>query len=67
MGDKNDPTTWGAKTSAIDVAAYFADEVRDRVILLTGPTVGGVGYATALALAKQQPKLLVLAGRTVSK
>lgn len=51
----------------MDVAAHFADQARGRVILLTGPTVGGVGYATALALAKQSPELLILAGRTMSK
>lgn len=67
MGDKHDPSTWGARTSAVDVAAHFADQVKGRTILLTGPTIGGVGYATALALAKQEPGLFILAGRTMSK
>lgn len=64
---KSDPSTWGQRTSAIDVAAHFAEHLSGRTVLLTGPTVGGVGYATALALVKQKPKLLILAGRTVSK
>lgn len=61
------PNTWGAHTSAKDVAKYFADELKGRVVLLTGPSKEGVGLATALALASQQPALLLLAGRTVSK
>ena len=67
MSNENDPKTWGQRTSARIVAAHFADQVANRVILLTGPTVGGVGYATALALAEHGPALLVLAGRTPSK
>jgi hypothetical protein len=67
MSTKSDPASWGKHTPALDVASHFADQAEGRVILLTGPTVGGVGYETVLALAKQKPALFILAGRTPSK
>ena len=33
-------------------------------MLLTGPTITGVGYGTAEAIVQLNPKLLILAGRS---
>ena len=64
---KSDPSTWGQRTSAIDVAAHFAEHLTGPTVLLTGPTVGGVGYATVRSVLNRYPNMLILAGRTVSK
>lgn len=37
------------------------------VVLVTGVTLGGIGFETARAIALQNPKTLVLAGRSVQK
>jgi FlaA1/EpsC-like NDP-sugar epimerase len=57
----------GAKTSAETVCSLFASQIKGRTILLTGPTVSGIGFATALPLARHQPELLILAGRSISR
>ena len=62
-----DPASFGAKTSAIDVCNTYAEHIKDKVILLTGPTITGVGYGTAEAIARLGPKLLILAGRNLEK
>lgn len=55
---------FGAHTEASTVAAAFASSIRDKVILITGVTSGGIGGATAKALAAHSPQLLILAGRS---
>lgn len=55
------------RTSAIAVCEYFAAEIKGRNILLTGPTPDGIGFATAQAIIKGKPALLVLAGRSLTK
>jgi NAD(P)-dependent dehydrogenase (short-subunit alcohol dehydrogenase family) len=54
-------------TDASTVAAAFPDAVKDKVILITGVNAGGIGGATAKALATQSPKLLILSGRSAEK
>ena len=49
------------------MAAAFPSSVKDKVILITGVNKGGIGGATAKALAAHQPRLLILAGRSPEK
>lgn len=58
---------FGASTNASDVAAAFSASVKGRTFLITGVNKLGVGYATAVALATQSPRRLVLAGRSHAK
>ncbi|ORY31411.1 short-chain dehydrogenase [Naematelia encephala] len=58
---------WGRRTTSEQVCAYFSSSIRGRNIIVTGPTITGVGYATANAIAEQGPAVLVLAGRSLSK
>lgn len=58
---------FGAYTDASDVAAAFTASVNGRTFLITGVNKLGVGYATAVALASQSPRRLILAGRSQTK
>lgn len=58
---------FGASTDASDVAAAFSTSVKGRTFLITGVNKLGVGYATAVALASQSPRRLILAGRSQAK
>ncbi|ORX35934.1 hypothetical protein BD324DRAFT_629581 [Kockovaella imperatae] len=62
-----DPSSFGAKTLAVDVCRRYPGSIKDRVILITGPTVTSIGYGTAEAVAQLDPKLLILAGRDMTK
>lgn len=55
------------ETTAEEIAGDCADHIRDRVILTTGVSPGGLGASFVETIAKQQPKLLILAGRDPSK
>ncbi|KAL8741693.1 MAG: hypothetical protein Q9190_005733 [Brigantiaea leucoxantha] len=50
-------------TNATAVAAAFPSAIANRTFLITGVSSGGIGGATAIALATQNPKLLILSGR----
>ncbi|EJD43239.1 retinol dehydrogenase [Auricularia subglabra TFB-10046 SS5] len=54
-------------TTGDEVVAKFADRVKGKTFLLTGPTLEGVGGATLLALAKGSPSAFILVGRSESK
>ncbi|KAH8692795.1 hypothetical protein BGW36DRAFT_301920 [Talaromyces proteolyticus] len=58
---------FGPKTEASTVARTFSSSIKDRTILITGINKLGVGYATALALASQSPRSVILAGRSPAK
>jgi len=58
---------WGPRTSAKDVCIHFADEIEGRTILVTGVSVGGIGLATAQAIASCKPGLLIITGRNEDK
>lgn len=59
--------TFNTKTTADEVAAACSAQIRGKVILVTGVSPKGIGAYFVLSIAKQQPKLLILAGRSVSK
>jgi short chain dehydrogenase len=46
-----------------EVAAQFKDNIKGKVILITGCSPNGLGAETARAIATQNPALLILAGR----
>ena len=58
---------WGPRTSAIEVCKHFEREIHGRNILVTGTSVGGLGIATAQAIARAGPGLLILTGRSKDK
>ena len=58
---------FGAYTDASAVASAFASSIKDKVVLITGVSTGGIGGVTAIALAAHSPRLLILAGRSTSR
>lgn len=54
---------FGAETTADEAARFYASEIQGKTVLITGCTWGGLGAEAARAIAKQDPKLLILAGR----
>ncbi|OJD30465.1 short-chain dehydrogenase reductase sdr [Diplodia corticola] len=58
---------FGHATKASEVADTFASQIKGRVVVVTGVSRGGLGGATALAFARQNPSLLILVSRTQSK
>ncbi|CAK9786427.1 NAD-P-binding protein [Cutaneotrichosporon oleaginosum] len=58
--DFNDTTT------AEEVVAVFADQIAGRTVAITGPSVGGIGFETARAIASQGASV-ILVGRSMDK
>ncbi|KAI0860229.1 hypothetical protein F4860DRAFT_224051 [Xylaria cubensis] len=54
-------------TTGVEVVRAFADQVRNKTVLITGPSEGGIGAEIAISLAHANPFLIVLAGRTEDK
>ncbi len=54
-------------TTAEEVAENCKGTIAGKVVLITGVTPGGLGSGFAEILAKYSPKLLILAGRNLSK
>lgn len=59
--------SFNASTTAEEVAAALASSIAGKTVLVTGVTPGGLGAYFAKVVAAHQPKLLILAGRTVAK
>ncbi|KAL2004919.1 hypothetical protein VTN00DRAFT_2769 [Thermoascus crustaceus] len=55
---------FGFDTKGTEVVAAFPDKVKNRIFLITGPSKGGLGAATAVSLAEGHPKALILVGRS---
>ncbi|KAH7026786.1 short chain dehydrogenase/ reductase-like protein [Macrophomina phaseolina] len=58
---------FGQDTKASEVADVFASQIKGRVVAITGIAKDGLGGATASAIAKHGPALLILISRTQSK
>ncbi|GFP60631.1 oxidoreductase calI [Trichoderma asperellum] len=61
------PPTNGDSISGHDLAATYKDQIKDKVILMTGTSQNSLGEEYCLAIAKFEPKLLILAGRNAEK
>lgn len=61
------PPTNGDSISGHDLAATYADNIKGKVVLVTGTSQGSLGEEYCLAIAKSEPKLLIVAGRNVEK
>ncbi|KAF2430393.1 NAD(P)-binding protein [Tothia fuscella] len=55
------------ESEAKDVAAHYAPQIANKVILTTGVSPGGLGAFFVETIAAQKPKLLILAGRDTTK
>lgn len=55
------------QTAGHDVVSAYADQVKDKIILITGANPGGIGESTAVSLAQESPRLIILAGRNPAK
>jgi NAD(P)-dependent dehydrogenase (short-subunit alcohol dehydrogenase family) len=60
-------TRFNVKSTALEVATALAENIRGKKVLITGPSIGGIGFEAALSIASQSPALLVLAGRSREK
>ncbi|KAI1754833.1 hypothetical protein F4782DRAFT_463200 [Xylaria castorea] len=54
-------------TTGVEVVSALADQVRNKTVLITGPSEGGIGAEIAISLANANPSLIILAGRTEDK
>ena len=59
--------TYTFETTAEEIASHLADRIQGKVILTTGVTQGGLGAHFMQVIAAHNPKLLILAGRSISK
>ncbi|KAJ5668923.1 Short-chain dehydrogenase [Penicillium macrosclerotiorum] len=55
------------KTTATEVASAFANEIRNKNVIITGVGPNSLGEALALAIGSQNPAKLILASRTEAK
>ena len=51
------------RSEAGDVAREFASDIAGKVVLITGVTISGIGFATAKAIVENEPARLILVGR----
>lgn len=58
---------FGARTDAETVAEAFHGSIAGKVILITGVSHNGLGETTTSALARYQPSMLILTGRSKAK
>ncbi|KAF5627816.1 NAD(P)-binding protein [Fusarium tjaetaba] len=58
---------FGAATTGGEVVAAFPERVKNKTFLITGPSLNGIGSATASALATESPRTLILLARSKSK
>ncbi|KAI1126116.1 putative retinol dehydrogenase 12 [Nemania abortiva] len=58
---------YSRNTNGLDLVHKFADQVKGRIFLITGPTPGGLGAETAISLAAEHPAMIILVGRSQAK
>ncbi|KAJ7662280.1 NAD-P-binding protein [Mycena rosella] len=58
--------TFGFSTTAAEVATAFAQEITGKNVLVTGTSLNGVGYETALAIAPHA-NLLIITGYNLER
>jgi NAD(P)-dependent dehydrogenase (short-subunit alcohol dehydrogenase family) len=55
------------ESTAEEVAQYYSSQIRNKVILTTGVSPGGLGAYFVETIAAHKPRLLILAGRSTVK
>ncbi|OTB06413.1 hypothetical protein M426DRAFT_20867 [Hypoxylon sp. CI-4A] len=60
-------STYDRETGGLALVHQFADRVKGKTFLLTGPTPGGIGAETVISLAAESPALLIIVGRSLQK
>lgn len=58
---------YNKETTATELVGELADEIKGKVILVTGVSPNGLGAVFSEAIAAGSPALIILAGRSVSK
>lgn len=58
---------FGFDTTAEEVAEYFKDQIKDKVVLTTGVSPNSLGAYYVQTIAAHAPKSLILAGRDIAK
>lgn len=58
---------YGFETTAETVASDLAAQIKDKVVLTTGVSPNSLGAAFLTTIAVHQPRLLILAGRSLAK
>ncbi|KAG9502069.1 hypothetical protein J7337_007785 [Fusarium musae] len=58
---------FGAATTGREVVTALPERVKDKTFLITGPSLNGIGSATAYALATASPRTLILIARSKAK
>ncbi|KAI8950938.1 putative retinol dehydrogenase 12 [Xylaria longipes] len=58
---------WLVDDDDVELVHEFANQVKNRNFLITGPTPGGLGAETAISLAAEHPAILILVGRSQAK
>ncbi|KAI1180690.1 putative retinol dehydrogenase 12 [Nemania sp. FL0916] len=59
--------TYTRHTNGLELVHKFANLVKDRLFLITGPTPGGLGAEMAITLAAEGPTMILLVGRSQAK
>ncbi|KAL4929032.1 putative short-chain dehydrogenase [Aspergillus undulatus] len=54
-------------TTATELTSHFASEIKGKVILTTGPSPRSIGATFVETIARAEPSLIILAGRSTSK
>ncbi|KAI0543038.1 putative retinol dehydrogenase 12 [Xylaria digitata] len=58
---------YNRKTEGLELVHKFANQVKNRNFLVTGPTPEGLGAETATSLAAESPAMIILVGRSQAK
>jgi NAD(P)-dependent dehydrogenase (short-subunit alcohol dehydrogenase family) len=61
------PVTHTKQTTSDQLAAEYSEQIKGKVILTTGVTIGGIGSVFVKSIASAKPAVLILAGRTKAK
>ncbi|KAG4438296.1 hypothetical protein IFR05_006231 [Cadophora sp. M221] len=60
-------TRWSFSSTGDEVVSAFKDRVQGKTVLITGPSMGGIGAQTALTISTALPSHIVLTGRSLLK
>ena len=61
------PSTFQFHTTSTEAATHYKNEIAGKTVLITGVSPNGLGAEAATAIAQSEPKLLILAGRSIDK